>query len=218
MKLLSNLVARSPAGRRHGFTLVETMVSLWIFIIIFIGVVIAVQVFGLRVYSLGATKLSATACAVKVLNQIRDDIRASKTIDVGNLTTAGSPATFALPGPTVGMAGGALRICPTTNTVPYEIYYLDTSTTTNYLKMATTTNGTTFGAPVVLASYVTNAVVFEAEDFAGRLLTNNVNNHIIRMELDFYQWEYPIGVVGGVGYNAYDFYKLTTRISRRLID
>jgi len=32
-----------------------------IFIIIFIGVMVALQVFGLRVYTLGATKLSATS-------------------------------------------------------------------------------------------------------------------------------------------------------------
>jgi hypothetical protein len=39
------------------------------------------------------------------------------------------------------------------------------------------------------------------------------------MELDFYQWEYPIGYIGGVnGLNAYDYYKLTTKVTRRQID
>jgi hypothetical protein len=33
--------------------------------------------------------------------------------------------------------------------------------------------------------------------------------------MQFYQWEYPIGCVGGTGINAYDYYCLNTRIFRR---
>ena len=46
--------------------------------------------------------------------------------------------------------------------------------------------------------------------------TNNVyNNQIYSVKLQFYQWEYPIAVVGGIGLNSYDYYQLHTRVCRR---
>jgi hypothetical protein len=33
--------------------------------------------------------------------------------------------------------------------------------------------------------------------------------------MQFDQWEYPIGFVGGNAANAYDFYYLTTKVTRR---
>jgi Tfp pilus assembly protein PilV len=217
MKTLLHPKTGSP---RHcaGFTLMETMISTWIFCIIFTGILIAIQIFGLRVYTLGATKLSATSSALKVLGQIRDDIREAKTVNVGNLATVATPATFTLTGNSNKNTGNALQVFPGTNANVFTVYYLDNSGATNYLKMASTVDGTAFNTPVTLASYVTNLVVFDAEDCRGNILTNDANNRIIRMELDFYQWEYPIGVIGGVGLNAYDFYRLTTKITRRQID
>src|SRR5271154_5856034 len=94
MKLFPNIQARSRRQNFSAFTLVEVMMSVGIYLFIFIGVMVAIQLFGLRVYTLAATKLSATAGARKALNQIRDDIREAKTLQVGNLQTAGSPTTF----------------------------------------------------------------------------------------------------------------------------
>jgi hypothetical protein len=49
--------------------------------------------------------------------------------------------------------------------------------------------------------------------------TNNVsNNQVFSVKLQFYQWEYPIAVVGGAGLNAYDYFQLRTRVCRRAID
>lgn len=218
MKLLAAIQSPAAAGRIRGFTLVEAVVATAIYTILFIGVMIAIQIFGLREYTLGGTKLSAMSGALKVLNQVRDAIRSSKQVDVGNLTTVSDPTTFTLTGPTNKNIGAALRVYPTTNSFPLTIFYLDTSGSTNNLKMATSADGSTFGSPLTLASYITNQFIFDAEDFQSNILTNDSNNRIIRMELDFYQWEYPVGFVGGVGANAYDYYKLTTRVSRRLID
>jgi len=211
---------RSRRWHIAGFTLGEMLISSWIFLIIFIGVWVTLQIFGLRVYTLGATKMSATAGAVKVLDHLRDDVREAKTVYVGNVTN-GDPTTFndysnILTSTNIG---NALQIYSATDQVPpYEIYYLDNSTATNYLKMATTADGVNFST-VTLASYITNQIIFDAEDCFGNILTNNYNNRIIRMELDFYQWEYPIGYIGGAnGLNAYDFYRLRTKITRRLID
>ena len=217
MKTLSPPKIHS-ARHRAGFTLVEMMMASWVFCVIFIGAVIAVQIFGLRVYTLAATKLSASGSGIKVLNQIRDDIREAKDVNIGNLTTVGDPSTFVLTGDTNKNIGNALQVFPGTNSSMWTVYYLDTSGATNYLRMASTANGSTFSTPVTLASYITNLVVFDAEDCRGNILTNDSNNRIIRMELDFYQWEFPVGVVGGVGLNAYDYYRLTTKITRRQID
>jgi type II secretory pathway pseudopilin PulG len=210
----------TPAKRLNGrraFTLVEAVIAFAIFVTLLVGTMVGVQVFGLRLYTLGGTKLSAMQSGLKVLNNIRDAIRSSNIVDVGNLTTTSDPTTFTTTG-TNANVGNALRIYSTTNTFPLTIYYLDTTGPTNYLRMATSSDGSTFGSGVILAGYITNLSVFDAEDYQGNILTNDSNNRIIRMELDFYQWEYPVGFVGGVGVNAYDYYKLTTKISRRLLD
>jgi type II secretory pathway pseudopilin PulG len=208
--------ARARRQNISAFTLVEMMMSVGIYLFIFIGVMVAIQLFGLRVYTLASTKLSATAGARKALNQIRDDIREAKTLQVGNLLTAGSPTSFYAISNTVAQ-GSALQIFQTTNTLPNTIYYLDTSTTTNYLRAYVRTSTTT--NTITLAGYITNTIIFDAEDFQGNILTNNLkNNQVYGLTLQFYEWEYPIAIVGGVGLNAYDYYQLRTKICRRALD
>ena len=85
---------------------------------------------------------------------------------------------------------------------------------------AYSTNGYLYtGTPVGLATnvpFMTNYFVFDAEDYLGNVLTNNSNNRIIHMTLQFSQWEYP---VAGVGKGAmYDYYQLHTKVTRRAID
>jgi hypothetical protein len=146
------------------------------------------------------------------LNSLREAIRSSKTVYVGTYT-AGifSRITNGLP-----QTGNALQIYyadPTgvsgTNPV---IYYQQSSTATNALFRA--------GNDGVkrMANYLTNYYVFTAEDFQAKVLTSYDNNPVIRITLQFYQWEYPIGFVGTNGVNAYDFYRLQTRVSRRAKD
>src|ERR1700722_3203460 len=94
MKLFPNMQTRSHRTSTSAFTLVEMMMSVGIFLFLFIGVMVAIQIFGLRVYTLAATKLSATTGAREALNQIRDDIREAKTLQVGNLQAVGSPYSF----------------------------------------------------------------------------------------------------------------------------
>ena len=67
-----------------------------------------------------------------------------------------------------------------------------------------------------MPNYVTNDIAFRAEDFRGQVLTNNQNNRVIRMILEFYQWEFPVATVGTNG--LYDYYRLQTRITRRTIE
>jgi hypothetical protein len=70
----------------------------------------------------------------------------------------------------------------------------------------------------MLANYVTNYYVFSAEDYQGNFITNStayLNNGVIHITLQFDQWEYPIGFIGSNAINAYDFYRLTSRVTRR---
>jgi hypothetical protein len=61
----------------------------------------------------------------------------------------------------------------------------------------------------VVANFVTNLIPFRAENYLGQVLTNNQNNRVIRMNLEFYQWEFP---------EEYDYYGLQTKVTRRAIE
>jgi hypothetical protein len=219
MKLFPNIKSHSRRTGISAFTLVEMMISAGIYLIIFIGTMVAIQIFALRIYTIAATKLTATADARKALNQIRDDIRQAKTLQVGNLTNAGIATSFGAVGANSVAQGGALQIFQTTNSVPYTIYYLDTSGPTNYLRsyMVSASSVVTSNT---LVGYITNTIVFDAEDFQNNIVTNSLkNNQLYRMTLQFSQWEYPIAFVGtNQGLNEYNYYQLRTKVCRRAID
>ena len=226
MKLLSP--SQLGLRRRHhsGFTLVEMMFSSGIYMFVLVGVVVAIQIFALRIYTLAATKITATQGSRKALNQIRDDIRQGKLLQVGQADNTGR---FTAISGTNGAVGNALQVFQTTNlAAPFSLYYLQTNTingmSSNCLifisvSAASVTN------KVNLACYLTNTDIFAAESWdnwpTGPITptTNNVyNNQIYAVKFQFYQWEYPIAVVGGIGLNSYDYYQLRTRICRRATD
>jgi hypothetical protein len=216
MKLFKNIQNRACRRNVRGFTLAEMVITVGVFLFIFTGVMVAVQIFGLRIYTLAATKLVATAGGRQAMNQIRDQIREGKMVYVGNCSSPIN-ASFALIGTTNAQAGNALIIYPTTNTTWYSIYYLDTRTATNCLIQFNVSNSVTTYTKT-LAKYVTNQIVFDARDWQNNIVTNEQsldNRLLIEVKLQFSQWEYPIAFVGGVGLNAYDYYQLRTRVFRR---
>ncbi len=173
---------------------------------VLIVVLLSSQLFGLRMHRVAETKLAATADGRKALNQVREQIREAKLMYVGTSNgTNFTPVVDNLP-----QNGNALQIYPTTNLTRYTRYYLDAAD--HRLKSISSTGG----PPTIIASYITNDLVFSAEDFRGNVLTNDDNNRVIRMTLEFYQWEYPIATIGKGG--LYDYYRLQTRITRRLIE
>src|SRR5580658_8019340 len=107
MKFFKNLNDRSR--RTSAYTLVEMVTAVGIFMFIFVGVMVSVQLFGLRIYTLEATKLVATAGARDALNNMRDEIREAKTVYVGNCTTE-STSSFTLIGVTNTQQGNALIV------------------------------------------------------------------------------------------------------------
>jgi prepilin-type N-terminal cleavage/methylation domain-containing protein len=196
---------RSRNAGRRAFTLTEMLISMALCALVMVGVVYT-HVFGLKMATLTNSKLSATHEAREALNRVRDEIRAGKLLYVGN----GDADTFshiALESPQVG---NALQIYPTVDTNHYVRYYLDGADQS--LKRKASGNSET----EEIARYITNQLVFRAEDHWGNVLTNDRNNRVIRMTLDFFQWEFPVARVGEGQY--YDSYRLQTRITRRAIE
>jgi len=216
MKLFETIQNRPRRRSVRGFTLAEMLITVGVFLFIFTGIWVAVQLFGLRIYTLAATKLVATTGGRQALNQIRDQIREGKMVYVGTCSSA-SGSSFQLI-TNAPQQGNALIIYPTTNTTWYSVYYLDTSTKTNRLIQFNVTNSTTTTYTQTLASYITNGIVFDMEDWQTNIVTSEQaldNRLLIRVTMQFSQWEYPVAVVGGVGFNTYDYYQLRTRVFRR---
>jgi len=201
----SHETSRFGRSRQGGFTLAEIMTATGLFSLVVVAVVYS-HLLGLKMFNITATRLSATFGARAALNSVRDDIRSGKTLYVGSGNSAGF-TNVAGNGP---QQGNALQIYPTAATNVFVRYYLDPAA--QQLKRVTSGGG---GAQVI-ASYITNQLAFYAEDYAGNTLTNDQNNRVIRLYLEFYQWEFP---VAGAGPGAfYDYYRLQTRATRRTIE
>jgi prepilin-type N-terminal cleavage/methylation domain-containing protein len=194
-----------PSAGSRAFTLPEIMVVMALFGMLVLAMVTC-QIFGMRLERISETKLAATAAGRKALNQVRNEIRSGKMLEIGT----GDAASFTPISDNASQVGNALQIYPTTNTSNFIRYYLDTGD--NSLKRITSFDA----QPEVLAGFITNQLVFRAENFQGDVLTNHQDNRVIRMTLEFYRWEYPIATVGNGG--MYDYYRLQTRITRRMIE
>lgn len=224
MKLLLPIPAARRPGPDSAFTLLEMMFSVGIYSILLIGVLVAIQIFALRIYTLASTKLSATAGACQAINEIRNDIRQGKYVQVGTCDNAGT--NFTAYGGTNLAIGNAIQIFSTTNnnftSPPYDLYYLQTNTpggvsSNNLIEMVVTTNSTKTS---VLATYITNLDVFSTMNCLGEYTSNEIdNNWVYTVKMQFYQWEYPIAVIStNAAANAYDYYQLRTRVSRRALN
>jgi prepilin-type N-terminal cleavage/methylation domain-containing protein len=187
----------------RGFTLTEIMVVTAIFSLLIVAVA-SLQIMGLRMYRISETKLTSTAEGRKALNRVRDEIRMGKIVEIGN----GTATSFTRIPDNTPQIGNALQICMTTNRNSFVRYFLDTNTTS--------LNRVVNGEVHTVANYITNELAFCAEDYTGNVLTNNQNNRVIRMTLEFYQWEFPMASAGRGG--MYDYYRLQTRATRRTIE
>jgi prepilin-type N-terminal cleavage/methylation domain-containing protein len=233
MKPSCHSLVRCPQMATRGFTLVEMIVATTVFTIVVLATV-AMQIYAMRVYELAATKMIATANARVTMNDIRDSVRQSRVVYVGNYSIQpnSSPVFSAV---TNGSAqeGNALMIYPTTATNAFTVVYLQAAdgTTTNLSTMDSNGNiintnslillvytNSAMTVSNIIASYITNEIVFDAENFEGTILTNNENNSLVHLTLDFSQYEYPIAMIGSNKFNAYDYYQLNTVMTRRDTD
>ncbi len=207
MKLLLHRPRAFGADRprsERAFTLPEAMTTMAVFFLVLAGV-IASHLYGLRMYQITTPKLGASDEARIAVSKLVNDIRSARMVRLGN----GSLNSFTEVGVDSLQKGSAIQVYPTYDTNLYVRYFWDSADQ----KLKVTTNGS--AAVLVVANSVSNQLVFTAEDFAGQILTNNYNNRIIGLMLEFYQIQYPKMAVGPGNY--YDYYRLRTRIARRTI-
>ncbi len=184
-----------------GFTLPEILIALTVFMLLLAGIVSA-NLFGLRMFQVNQTKLQATEWSRNTFGKITDEIHTCNNVSVGNMTT-NDLFEGLLPGET--QQGTAIEIQPTTNTAHLIHYFMDPSDET-FRRTEISSNGT---STFIIADSVTNTLVFSAQDFTGQVLTNNQNNQVIHLILEFYQ---PQRFMQGP-----DYYKLETSVTRRAV-
>jgi prepilin-type N-terminal cleavage/methylation domain-containing protein len=182
-----------------GFTLVELLIAITVFMLLLAGIV-AANLFGLRMFQVNQTKLNATEWSRNTFGKITDEIHSCSAVSVGNMTTNGVFVGLLDGEP---QQGTAIEI-QTTNSASL-IYYFFNSSDDTFRRTEFTPHIIT--NTFILADSITNAIIFSALDFSGQVRTNNQNNRVIHVTLDFYQPESYMQ-------NAY-YYQLETSVTRR---
>lgn len=205
MKLLAlKRLCQTRRFGRMGFTLAEILIAMSIFVLI-LGMIVATQVYGFRMFSLTRPKLAASDDARKTVGRLTDEIRSAHIVRVG----LGDAKTFKEITPGLIQIGNSLLIHPSTNTNTYIRYFWD--------RNARAMQRITDSSPKMwtIAQSVSNEWIFTAENWEGKPLTNNANNRVIGVKLDFYETLYPKKAVGVGGF--YEFYTIQTKVTRRKI-
>ena len=190
----------------RAFTITELMVTMAIFGFVVLGV-LGLHMFGLKLNKMVEVKLQATEDSRRALSRIVNDIHTAGIVKVGT----GDATTFTPAGFNEAQQGNAIQIYPIkTNTTKFVRYFLDTG---NNQLMRLDSAVTT---PTFVSGWVTNTVVFTSEDFAGNVLSNNLNNRVIGIDMEFYKLDNPMIHFGHGSY--YDYYRLQTRVTRRALE
>lgn len=193
--------AEEQIGPQHAFTLPELTITVMVSMIVMAGL-LAAYLFGLRLFEFTKPKLSASDNARNTIGRIVGELRSADRIQLGQ----GSLSTFTEIPDGERQEGNAIKVYSSTNDT-FIIYYHDAAD----LKLKRATNGAVKAE--VMATSVSNRVVFTSEDFAGNVLTNNSGNRVIGLNLEFYQIEYPIVQIGPDGF--YDSYQVRTKVTKR---
>lgn len=199
-------IPNAGAERRRllAVTLIELLVTMTLTTFVVGGVVYS-HIMGGRLMQFAAAKLGASDSARKAFGKLQDEIRAATVIQIGD----GTATSFtAIPNGTA-MQGRAIQIFPTTNNNWWIRYFYVTNN--SELRRVTSSNST----PQLIASYVTNAVLFSKEDYLGNTLSADTGNSAVNVRLQFYQLSYPMTKVGTN--NFYEYFQLQTRITRRIL-
>lgn len=185
--------------------MVEMMVAMSVLLLVLAGI-LSSHVFGMRMFQISRSKLGASDEARKAISMLVQEIRTAKLVKLGD----GTLTKFTEVGINSPQKGSAIQIYPSTDTNDFVRYFWDSGDK----KLKRTTDAT--NSVAVVANSITNSLVFTAEDFQGNILTNNENNRVIGLTLQFYQIQYPIVLIGPGQY--YDYYQLRTKITRRALE
>jgi hypothetical protein len=201
MKMETPSFLPSPTARQAAFTLSEMMVAIGLLLIVF-GGSLASHLFGIKIMERVSAKAAASEEARGNINALMVEICSAKSVAIGT----GSQSAFTEVGNDAQQKGSALQIYPTTNTNVFIRYFLNSSAKT----LHRLTNG---ASGVVVASGVKNTDLFTAEDAVGNIVSNNQNNAVIGLNLQFQQVQYTNLPVGSNYY--YTSYQARTKIARR---
>lgn len=201
----SALLATTRRRWSRAFTLPEAMIAMSLFMVVMGGLIFS-HIYGMRMFQLSRSKLGASDEARRAVSKLAEEIRSAKILRIGT----GGLTNFTARGISETQSGNAIQVYPTTNTSSYVRYYWDSADK----RLKRTTNG--LSSVYVVANAISNNVVFTAEDHLGNVLTNNNNNRVIGLTLQFFQLQYPTIDIGPGG--LYDFYQLRTRITRRALE
>jgi prepilin-type N-terminal cleavage/methylation domain-containing protein len=201
---LRNRSKVQPRRRQQGHTLPELLVTMTVVLLVLAGV-LAGHVFGLRLFEMNKAKLGASDDARAAIGYMVTEIRAAKLVRIGN----GTATTFTEIPVDTPQFGSAIQVYPTTSTNVFVRYFRDTDQ--KLKRLPSDGSGAT-----VIASCISNQVLFTAEDWSGTVLTNNENNRVIGLALQFYQLEHPTVSIGPG--SLYDYYQLRTKITRRTLE
>jgi len=199
---------KSAAGRPAvrpdslAYTLTEVMVTMAVIMMV-LAAVISCHLLGLRLFELTKAKLGASDEARRAIGLMISEIRSAKFVRVGD----GNLGGFKEAGVNTPHTGNAIQVYPSTNTNFWVRYFLDSADQ----KLKRATNGAATAA--IIASAISNQVVFSAEDFSGKPLLNNSQDYVIGLNLQFYQLQYPAVAIGPGKF--YDYYQLQTRVTPR---
>jgi prepilin-type N-terminal cleavage/methylation domain-containing protein len=196
---------RGSSTCRTGFTLAEVMVSMAI-VLLAMAAILSCHLFGLRMFEITKAKLGASDDARGSISRMIGEIRSAKLIRIGQ----GNASSFTEVALNTPQSGSAIQVYPGTNSNTFVRYFWDASDQ----KLKRLTNGAAQAS--VVAHAISNATVFTSENYRGVLLTNNENNRVIGLNLQFYQLQYPTVAIGPGNY--YDYYQLRTKITRRALE
>jgi hypothetical protein len=198
---------RIPHSNRDcgAFTFTEIMVAGTLLMMVLAGVLSA-HLFGIRMFEITKAKLGANDEARQAISMMMEEIRTAKLVKIGS----GSINSFSEVPLNARQEGSAVQIYPSISTNQFIRYFWDEGNK----QLMRTTNGA--NAVSVVANSITNELIFAAENYAGTTLTNNENNRVIAMTPKFYQIQYPIVLIGPGQY--YDYYQLSTKITRRALE
>jgi len=172
-------------------------------IMMVLAAVICSHLLGLRMFELTKSKLGASDDARRAIGMMVSEIRSAKVVRVGS-GNAGGFTPVAAGAPHIGRA---IQVYPSTSTNLWIRYFWDASDQ----QVKRLNSGAV--VPTIVASAVTNEMVFSAEDFRGQPLTNNMQEFVVGMNLQFYQLQYPAASSGPA--RVFDYYQLQTRVAQR---
>lgn len=183
-----------------GLTLIEMIVTVFVFGLVMMGAVYTQQI-GLQNDQLVQSKLGASYYSRQGFDKLTSEVRSAQMWQIGT----GTASTFTPVGTNALQTGNALQINLTTSTNNYICYYFST----NLQQLIRWQNGVS--GSYVIAQYLTNSLVFNAEDYLGNAASTRSYKNVIHVVFQFWQYQYPTTRVGTNSY--YNYYKLEFRVT-----